>query len=157
MSGYDLDLPEGEQRQGRKFSHVGHGGIDLPAPRGTEVHLAALEHQEGDAEVLFAGKLFGTTVITRHTLREGGRLRDYVVLHGHLDGVAAWARARSGTDARRRSSATWATRGARASCTCTSKSAAFATESISRKTPPERLIANEISVVCDPRNVLPLK
>src|SRR5438105_4612036 len=24
------------------------------------------------------------------------------------------------------------------------------------KTPPERLVANEISIVCDPRNVLPL-
>jgi murein DD-endopeptidase MepM/ murein hydrolase activator NlpD len=33
--------------------------------------------------------LFGTTVVTRHTVREGGRLRDYVLLFGHLDAPAA--------------------------------------------------------------------
>src|SRR5215468_58244 len=88
MSGYDLDLPENEQRHGRQFSHVGHGGVDLAAPRGTEVHLVALEHQEGDAQFVFAGKLFGTSVVTKHTLREGGRLRDYIVLYGHLDRTA---------------------------------------------------------------------
>src|SRR5581483_7312253 len=74
-----------EQRHGRQFSHVGHGGIDLAAPRGTPVKLVKLEHQEGDADVVFVGKLFGTSVVTRHTLREGGRLRDYLVLFGHLE------------------------------------------------------------------------
>src|SRR5690606_41614078 len=37
---------------------------------------------------LFRSPLFGTTVVTRHTLREGGRLMDYVVLFGHLDAIA---------------------------------------------------------------------
>ena len=50
--------------------------------------MLALEHQEGDAEVVYVGSLFGTTVITRHTLREGGQLRDYVLLFGHLDAAA---------------------------------------------------------------------
>jgi murein DD-endopeptidase MepM/ murein hydrolase activator NlpD len=35
------------------------------------------------------GPLFGTTVVTRHTVREGGQLRDYVLLFGHLDSAAA--------------------------------------------------------------------
>ena len=42
----------------------------------------------GDADVVYVGHLFGTTVVTRHTVREGGRLRDYVILFGHLDAPA---------------------------------------------------------------------
>lgn len=88
VSGYDLDQPNDRQRRGATLKHVGHGAVDLPQARGTPVAMIALEHQEGDAEVLFTGRLFGTTVLTRHTLREGGRLRDYVMLLGHLDSVA---------------------------------------------------------------------
>jgi hypothetical protein len=88
VSGYDLDRPDEKQRRGRTLKHVGHGGVDLPQAKGTKVLLVALEHQEGDAEVLYAGPLFGTTVVTRHTLREGGRLRDYIVLFGHLDAIS---------------------------------------------------------------------
>lgn len=89
VSGYDLDRPDPQQRRGRTLKHVGHGGVDLPQAKGTPVKLVALEHQEGEAEVLYTGPLFGTTVVTRHTVREGGRLRDYVVLYGHLDSIAA--------------------------------------------------------------------
>jgi len=89
VSGYDLDQPDDKQRRGRTLKHVGHGAVDLPQARGTPIHMIALEHQEGDAEVLYAGPLFGTTVLTRHTLREGGRTRDYVMLLGHLDSIAA--------------------------------------------------------------------
>lgn len=89
VSGYDLDRPDALQRRGRGLRHVGHGGVDIPQAKGTPVKLVALEHQEGDAEVLYTGPLFGTTVVTRHTLREGGRLRDYLVLFGHLDAIAA--------------------------------------------------------------------
>jgi murein DD-endopeptidase MepM/ murein hydrolase activator NlpD len=88
VSGYDLDRPDAEQRRGRRLTHVGHGGVDLMHARGTEVRSVALEHQQGDAEVVLAGKLFGISVVTRHTVREGGRTRDYVVLHGHLDSIA---------------------------------------------------------------------
>ena len=89
VSGYDLDRPDDSQRRGRTLHAVGHGGVDLPDPRGTQVKLVALEHQVGDADVVYVGPLFGTTVITRHTVREGGRLRDYVLLFGHLDAPAA--------------------------------------------------------------------
>ncbi len=88
VSGYDLDQPDAKQRRGATLRHVGHGAVDLPQAKGTPIHMITLEHQEGDAEVLYAGPLFGTTVLTRHTLREGGRTRDYVMLLGHLDSIA---------------------------------------------------------------------
>jgi murein DD-endopeptidase MepM/ murein hydrolase activator NlpD len=85
FSGYDLDRADEAQRRGRGLRHVGHGGIDLAAPRGTPVILMSLDHQEQEAEVVYVGPLFGTTVVTRHTIREGGILRDYIVLFAHLD------------------------------------------------------------------------
>jgi murein DD-endopeptidase MepM/ murein hydrolase activator NlpD len=155
MSGYDLDLPEGDQRHGRKFSHVGHGGIDLAAPRGTEVRTVALEHQEGDAELLFAGKLFGTSVVTRHTLREGGRLREYIVLYGHLDRVAPGI----GEGAKLADGAVVGYVGDTGSegVVHLHLEVRRARDGVDlAKTMPPRLVANEVSVVCDPRNVLPL-
>lgn len=88
VSGYDLDRHDQDQRRGAHLSAVGHGGVDVVAKRGTKVRSLSLEHQEGPAEVVHAGALFGETVVTLHTLREGGRLREYVVLHGHLDAIA---------------------------------------------------------------------
>jgi len=156
VSGYDLNLPDSDQRRGRKLSQVGHGGVDLLAPRGTEVRVVALEHQDGDAEVLLAGKLFGTTVVTRHTLREAGRLREYVVLYGHLASVAP------GIEPGRPV----------ADGTVVGYVGDTGSEGIVHlhlevrrvrdgvdlaKVAPERVVAGEIAVVCDPRNVLPLK
>jgi murein DD-endopeptidase MepM/ murein hydrolase activator NlpD len=88
IGGYDLDRPDSQQRRGAHLTFVGHGGVDIMQSRGVEVHSVALEHQQGDAKVVYAGKLFGISVVTQHTVREGGRLRDYVVLHGHLDAIA---------------------------------------------------------------------
>jgi len=87
-SGYDLDRPDGEQRRGAEFSAVGHGGIDLAQARGTEVRLVNLENQVGDASVLEAGHLFGNSVVTLHTVREAGQLREYLVIYGHLESSA---------------------------------------------------------------------
>lgn len=88
LSGYDLDHPDATQRRGARLRHVGHGGLDLGAPRGTAVTSRALERQEGPSTVVYAGALFGLSVVTRHAVREAGALRDYLVLHGHLDRVA---------------------------------------------------------------------
>jgi murein DD-endopeptidase MepM/ murein hydrolase activator NlpD len=157
MSGYDLDLPEADQRRGRKFSHVGHGGLDLAAPRGAPVQLVKLEHQEGNAEVLFVGKLFGNTVVTRHTLREGGRLRDYAVLFGHLE------RAAPGLETGRPPLGEGAVIGYVGDSSSPGVvhlhfEVRRVREGIDvRKVAPERLVANDVSVVCDPRNVLPRK
>lgn len=87
-SGYDLDRPDAEQRRGADLSAVGHGGVDLAQARGTEVRLVNLEHQVGDASVLDSGHLFGNSVVTLHTLREAGALREYLVIYGHLQGFA---------------------------------------------------------------------
>jgi murein DD-endopeptidase MepM/ murein hydrolase activator NlpD len=37
--------------------------------------------------VLYAGPLYGQTVVTRHVVREGGVAHDYLLLFGHLDQV----------------------------------------------------------------------
>jgi murein DD-endopeptidase MepM/ murein hydrolase activator NlpD len=52
------------------------------------VRLVNLEHQVGDAVVQASGHLFGNSVVTLHTLREAGALREYLVIYGHLDGIA---------------------------------------------------------------------
>lgn len=84
LSGYDLDMPGASQR---KTAHeVGHGGVDIGAARGEEVRVITLENQEGEAEAAMLGTLFGTTVVTGHLVREqGGRLRAYAVIYGHLE------------------------------------------------------------------------
>lgn len=61
------------------------GGLHLAARPGEKVVSVALEHQEGAAEVVFAGDLFGPTVVTLHNVNEGGRPRTYLLLHGRLD------------------------------------------------------------------------
>jgi len=157
VSGYDLDRPDPQQRRGRTLSHVGHGGVDLPQTRGTPVSMIPLEHQEGDAEVLFTGKLFGTTVVTRHALREGGRLRDYVVLFGHLDsispGVVAGTTVKEGD--------VIATVGDTGSPELVHLHLEVRRVregvDLARVPAGAQLIAESTSVVCDPRNVLPLK
>ena len=156
VSGYDLDRPDELQRRGRRLSHVGHGAVDLTQAKGTPILLVPLEHQEGDAEVVYVGALFGTTVITRHTLREAAQLRDYVLLFGHLDapapGLATGARLREGdlvgyvgdTGSPELVHLHLEARRVRAGVDVT-------------KLAPGAMIDNESSVVCDPRNVLPLR
>jgi hypothetical protein len=88
-SGYDLDLPDEEQRRGAEMKAVGHGGIDIAQKRNTPAALVPLEHQVGDADVLFVGKLFGNSVVTHHVVREGSALRDYLLIYGHLEKPAS--------------------------------------------------------------------
>jgi hypothetical protein len=157
VSGYDLDLPDRDQRRGRRLSHTGHGGVDLPSPRGTPVKLVALEHQQGPAQVLYAGPLFGQTVVTHHTVREAGVVRDYVVLHGHLDSIAQTATPGAELED-----------GALVGAVGDSGSPGIVHLHLEvrrvredqdlRKVPAgAALIAESVSVVCDPRNVLPLR
>jgi len=159
VSGYDLDQPDQSQRRGRTLHAVGHGAVDLPQARGTPAHLVALEHQQGDADVLYVGPLFGTTVITRQTVREGGHLRDYVILFGHLDrvapGVGAGSVLKDGdvvgfvgdTGSPELIHLHWEARRVRDGVDARSKA----------KLGGGALLAEDVSVVCDPRNVLPLK
>lgn len=157
VSGYDLDRPDREQRRGRTLTHVGHGGVDLPHAKGTPVSMVALEHQEGDAEVLFTGKLFGTTVVTRHTLREGGRARDYVVLFGHLDSIAPGVS--PGTALRDGDVLGAVGDTGSPSLVHLHLEIRRVREGVDLARVPAgaQLVAESTSVVCDPRNVLPLR
>lgn len=156
-SGYDLDRPDREQRRGARLSHVGHGGVDLLGTRGTPVTLVALEHQQGPSDVLFAGPLFGTTVVTHHTVREAGMLRDYIVLYGHLDRIGTLASA----GAELQDGAEIGTVGDSGSpgIIHLHLEVRRVREGVDlRKIPAgPALIAETVSVVCDPRNVLPLR
>ncbi len=157
VSGYDLDKPDETQRRGRRLSHVGHGGVDLPQKKGTPIHLVNLENQEGKAEVLYTGPLFGTTVLTRHAVREGGRVHDYVVLFGHLDqisgGVAPGSVLEEGavvgtvgdTGSRELVHLHFETRRVREGVDLADVAAG------------PNLLADSVTIVCDPRNVLPLR
>ena len=139
------------------MSHVGHGGLDLPQAKGTPVALVALEHQQGDAEVLFTGKLFGTTVITRHSVREGGRTREYLVLFGHLDSIAPGAspgaRVPEGTIV----GAVGDTGSPELVHLHLEIRRVRDAVDLAKVPAGGTLIAESVSVVCDPRNVLPLK
>jgi murein DD-endopeptidase MepM/ murein hydrolase activator NlpD len=154
-SGYDLDLPDDEQRRGAEMKAVGHGGIDLAQKRGTPVALVPLEHQVGDADVLFVGKLFGNSVVTHHAVREQSTLRDYLVIHGHLEKPASGL-ARGAT----------LPRGAIVGYVGDSGSPGVVhlhleirrtREGVSiNALGPGELTHNSKTVACDPRNVLPL-
>jgi murein DD-endopeptidase MepM/ murein hydrolase activator NlpD len=156
LSGYDLDRPDRSQRRGWTLHAVGHGGVDLPDPKGTPIALVALEHQQGDADVVYAGPLFGTTVVTRQTVREAGQLRDYLVLYGHMDrispGISAGSRVHEGdvigfvgdTGSPELVHLHLETRRVRDGVDVTKKHAGD-------------LLQSAVSVVCDPRNILQLR
>jgi murein DD-endopeptidase MepM/ murein hydrolase activator NlpD len=154
VSGYDLDKPDDEQRRGR-MNAVGHGGVDLVAEIGAPISMVRLEHQVGDAEVLYVGWLYGETVVTRHVVREGGAARDYLLIFGHLD--------RAGEDVRRgrrlRDGATVGFVGNSDSPQLVHLhlEARRVRDGVDTwRLPGDALHAREFSVVSDPRNVLPL-
>jgi hypothetical protein len=155
VSGYDLDRPDESQRRGRRLTYVGHGAVDLPQPRGTAITFVSLEHQEGDAEVVYVGPLFGTTVIARVSLREGGRLRDYILLFGHLEAPAPGLHSGMLLKEGDLVGAVGDTGSPELVHLHLEARRVRDGVEVSRLA-PSAMIANENSVVCDPRNVLPL-
>ncbi len=155
-SGYDLDLPDADQRRGRHLSHVGHGGIDLSAPRGAEIRRVRSDHQEGDSEVVYVGRLFGTTVVTRDTLRETGVLREYLVLYGHLESVAPGLA--PGQMIPEDGLVGYVGDSGSEGIVHLHLEFRQVREGIDlTKVPPAKLVANEVSIVCDPRNILAVR
>jgi murein DD-endopeptidase MepM/ murein hydrolase activator NlpD len=155
-SGYDLGRPDALQRRGVDLTAIGHGGVDLPQDRGAPVRAVALRGQQGDAEVLAIGTLFGNTVILSHVVREGGSTRVYLALHGHLDGVAPGLRKGQSVPA-----------GTLLGFVGDSGAEGvvhlhYETRLVRPGIDPARvdpigsLSAQSVSVPCDPRNVLPL-
>jgi murein DD-endopeptidase MepM/ murein hydrolase activator NlpD len=156
VSGYDLDRPDESQRRGRHLTYVGHGAVDIPEPKGTPIAFVALDHEEGDAEVVFVGPLFGTTVIARVSLREGGRLRDYILLFGHLDAAASGLA--PGAQLKEGDLVGMVGDTGSPSLVHLHLEARRVREGVNvAKLSGPAIIANENSVVCDPRNVLPLR
>ena len=154
-SGYDLDLPDELQRRGTMRA-VGHGGVDLPQPRGTSITMIELAHQVGDAKVLYVGPLFGNTVVTLHAVREGGERRHYVLLFGHLEAAAPELKEGERLPA-----------GKLVGFVGDSESPELVHLHLearrlrdgvdSASLTASRILAREATVVTDPRNVLPLK
>ena len=84
--------PVGEPgRPPRVMDGLDQPGVRLAVRPGDKVVLLALEHQVGPAEVVFAGDLFGRTVVTAHVIEEGPRKRTILLFHGGLDQVAPGA------------------------------------------------------------------
>ncbi len=69
------------------------GSVVLLAPAGAAVHALALEGQVGPATALFAGRLVGLTVVTRHVVETGGRRRMLLVVVGNLAAMSVAAHA----------------------------------------------------------------
>lgn len=155
VSGYDLDLPDHLQRRG-KMRAVGHGAVDLPQKRGTQIRMINLEHQVGDAEVIHVGWLMGFSVVTKHTLREGGRTRDYVLIFGHLDNAAPSLI--RGATLREGDLVGFVGDTGSPELVHLHLEARRLLEGVDgSKLMPGRILAADVSVVCDPRNVLPIK
>ncbi len=157
ISGYDLDRPDERQRRGRTLHATGHGGVDLPQARGTPVKMITLDHQQGDADVVYTGPLFGTTVVTRHTIREGGGLRDYILLFGHLDAIAPGLEKGRIVRAGDVVGAVGDTGSPELIHLHLEARRVREGVDIAAVKWPNQLLAPEVSVVCDPRNVLPLR
>ncbi len=115
-----------------------------------------LEHQDGPAEVVYVGPFFGTTVVTRHTVREAGRLRDYLVLFGHLDstspGIGPGALLREGDIV-----GSVGDSGSPGRVHLHLEVRRLRDGIDAAKLAPSALASAASSVVCDPRNVLPLR
>lgn len=79
-----FDLPEGTVPD----VDVAPAAVLLGATNGDEVIVLTLEGQEGPAEIAFVGQFVGTTVVTSHTVRDGGRLHQILLVHGYLDRVS---------------------------------------------------------------------
>jgi murein DD-endopeptidase MepM/ murein hydrolase activator NlpD len=156
-SGYDLDRPDEFQRRGASLRAVGHGGVDLPQARGTPVRVVSLRGEVGEPEVVFVGELFGHTVALRHIVREGSTTQTYLVLHGHLEApapdIAKGMTVRAGT-----------------TIGFVGDSGALGVVHLHyevrlvragvdpmRVEGVMRLVDQEVSVPCDPRNVLPFR
>ncbi len=161
ISGYDLDRPDESQRRGRTLHATGHGGVDLPQARGTPVKMITLDHQQGDAEIVYTGPLFGTTVVTRHTIREGAdnekHLRDYILLFGHLDAIAPGLEKGHAVHAGDVVGVVGDTGSPELVHLHLEARRVREGVDVSQVKWPNQLLAPEVSVVCDPRNVLPLR
>lgn len=63
--------------------------LEMAAERGTPVRVLSFDDQEGNTQVVAVGRFVGTTVVTRHAVLGASRPRVFLLVHGHLEAVAA--------------------------------------------------------------------
>lgn len=63
---------------------VGPSAVLFGAAAGDEVVALSLDGQEGPSEVVFVGDMVGATIVTAHLVRDGGKLRQVLLVHGNL-------------------------------------------------------------------------
>ncbi len=136
---------------------MGHGAVDLLEPRGTPVTSLALDHQEGPTEVVYVGPLVGNTVVTRGAVLEGARLREYLLIFGHLEAAAAGLRA--GDHVSEGTTLGFVGDSGSPGLVHLHLEARRVRDGVdlSRAAVPAALMDEGATVVCDPRNVLPLR
>ncbi len=156
VSGYDLDRPDAEQRRGRTLRAVGHGAVDLPQKKGTPIAMVPLDHQIGDATVIHVGTLMGYSVVTANTVREGGREREYVVIYGHLDHAAEGLKV--GDTLRAGETVGFVGDTGSPELVHLHLEARRVRDGVEgTKLRGARILAEDATIVCDPRNVLPMR
>jgi murein DD-endopeptidase MepM/ murein hydrolase activator NlpD len=156
-SGYDLDRPDELQRRGESMNAVGHGGVDLPQERGTPVRAVALRGEAGEPEVVFVGELFGHTVVLRHVVREGGAAQTFLAIHAHLESAAPGLR--PGMAAPPGTTLGFVGDSGALGVVHLHYEVRWVRAGVDplRVEPPQRLVQQDVSIPCDPRNVLPFQ
>ena len=134
-------------------------GIRIESSADAPVTLVELEGQQGNAEVVLAGELYGITVATRHRVDTGSGVRDYVALYGQLSrpgsdlspgtplargAVVGFVGDRNGSDTPHLYFELRQLRHATRAAAAVSKTLG-------------EIVRPATSVPCDPRNVLPLR
>jgi murein DD-endopeptidase MepM/ murein hydrolase activator NlpD len=134
-------------------------GLRIESSTNAPVTLVELEGQQGNAEVMLAGELYGVTVATRHRVDTGSGVRDYVALYGRLSrpgpevtagatlargAVVGFVGDRNGSDTPH---LYFEVRQLRLA----TRAAAAGGKTLSE------LVRPAVSLPCDPRNVLPLR
>jgi murein DD-endopeptidase MepM/ murein hydrolase activator NlpD len=158
VSGYDLDRPDERQRRGKRLRQVGHGAIDLSAPRAAPVTLVELEHQQGPADLVYVGPLFGMTVVTLHRVREANESRDYIVILGHLEAAAPGLTDRPGSPLLSDQLLGYVGDSGSPGLVHLHLEIRRVREGVdAKKLAPATLVDGANTVACDPRNLLPLK
>lgn len=156
ISGYDLDLPDTMQRRGRTLRAVGHGAVDVPQKRGTPIKMIDLDHQIGDARVLWVGEFMGQSVITLHTVREGGRQREYVMIFGHIDSAVPGLK--RGSMVKKGETVAYVGDTGSPELVHLHLETRRVRDGVDGSTLwPGAVLAPHTTIVCDPRNVLPLR
>ena len=146
-------LPTELARQGSPEGNL------LFAGNGARVELVRLEHQEGEAEVLHAGKLEGLpgqTVVTLHFVRDTGGLREYLAIFANLSRIEPGiARGEKAPD--RRALGAVGDAESPGSPALDYEIRRLRAGIAARSLAPSDFVADARTVGCDARNVLPLR